>query len=98
MSYATLDELRNALAGALFRERRHTADAIRLDNAEYRTAHLAKPPRSFEQRIRQLEQTEPFKVEHDDPGGIGARNRKEGVSKRGSLMARQRPRGNPEPS
>ena len=85
-------------AGPLFRERRHTADAIRLDNAEYRTAH--RPSRRGRSSSGSGSWNRPnrSKVEHDDPGGIGARNRKEGVSKRGSLMARQRPRGNPEPS
>jgi hypothetical protein len=71
--YATLDELRNAPAGTLFRERRRTADAIRLDNAEYRTVtrfaprvtgQAARPAMTVEGWLRQLEEagfTEPLK-------------------------------------
>jgi hypothetical protein len=59
--HATLDELRNAPLGTLFRERRYAAGTITIDGAEhrmgreYRTAHALRTPRWFEQRIRQLE-------------------------------------------
>jgi hypothetical protein len=68
--HATLDELLNAPAGTVFRERRYVDDVIRVDGAEYRmgreyrtAGHAAAQVRTFEQRLRHLEEagfTEPF--------------------------------------
>jgi hypothetical protein len=67
--HATLSQLQNAPAGTVFRERRYVAGAATVDGAnrvskagaEYRTAHVVRPPWWFEQRIRQPEKggTEP---------------------------------------
>jgi len=60
--HATLEQLLNAPAGTVFKERRH-GGTIRIDGAEYRmgrgyrsTGHAPKPAWTFEQRLRQLEE------------------------------------------